>query len=166
MDDLVRRRDVIEHLKKRLYETELNSTAEHPYYTEIADNRVDIWMNELPSAQPETHEKRTETHACDCIERQAAIDAIDKALSRTFAEPCGEMILKDVPSAQLDPQRTGRWIPLQLSIAYPPYQCSCCFGNAPMVMVGTGRLKKGHLEALLTDFCPHCGADMRGGQDE
>lgn len=26
--------------------------------------------------QPETHEKRTETHACDCIERQAAIDAL------------------------------------------------------------------------------------------
>ena len=26
------------------------------------------------SAQPETHGKRTETHACDCISRQAAID--------------------------------------------------------------------------------------------
>ena len=33
----------------------------------------------LPSAQPEkrTHEKRTETHACDCISRRAAIDALD-----------------------------------------------------------------------------------------
>ena len=31
----------------------------------------------LPSAQPETHEERTETHACDCINRQAAIDAED-----------------------------------------------------------------------------------------
>ena len=28
----------------------------------------------LPSAQPETHERRTETHSCDGIERQAAID--------------------------------------------------------------------------------------------
>ena len=27
-------------------------------------------------AQPETHDKRTETHACDLISRQAAIDAI------------------------------------------------------------------------------------------
>lgn len=36
----------------------------------------------------------------DLISRQAAIDAIDKALSRTFIEPCGEMILKDLPSAQ------------------------------------------------------------------
>ena len=32
----------------------------------------------LPSAQPETHEKRTETHACDLISRQAAIDAVEK----------------------------------------------------------------------------------------
>lgn len=31
-------------------------------------------LEELPSAQPETHDKRTETHACDCISRQAAID--------------------------------------------------------------------------------------------
>jgi len=62
-------------------------------------------------------------------------------------------------------RKKGKWMPLQLSIAYPPYQCSCCFGNAPMVMVETGRLKKGHLEALLTDFCPNCGADMRGEQD-
>ena len=28
----------------------------------------------LPSAQPETYEERTETHACDLIRRQAAIE--------------------------------------------------------------------------------------------
>ena len=36
----------------------------------------------------------------DLISRQAAIDAINKALSRVFTEPCGEQILKGVPSAQ------------------------------------------------------------------
>ena len=30
----------------------------------------------VPSAQPKTHDKRTEKHACDCISRQAAIDAL------------------------------------------------------------------------------------------
>ena len=60
--------------------------------------------------------------------------------------------------------KTGRWIPLQLPMAYPPYQCDCCFGNAPMVE--TGKLMNRHLEALLTDFCPNCGADMRGKKDE
>ena len=27
------------------------------------------------TAQAETHEKRTETHSCDCVERAAAIEA-------------------------------------------------------------------------------------------
>jgi len=42
-----------------------------------AYEKDEIWedyekrLNELPSAQPETHKERTETHACDCIERQA-----------------------------------------------------------------------------------------------
>lgn len=37
---------------------------------------VDAAINAL-TVQPETHEERTETHACDCISRQAAIDAED-----------------------------------------------------------------------------------------
>ena len=32
----------------------------------------------LPSAQPETHDKCTKTHACDLIDRQVAIDAFYK----------------------------------------------------------------------------------------
>ena len=32
----------------------------------------------LPSAQPETHDKRTKTHSCDCISRQAAMEEISK----------------------------------------------------------------------------------------
>lgn len=65
----------------------------------------------------------------------------------------------------IEPERkTGKWIPLQLSIAHPPYQCSCCFRNAPMVE--TGCLVNRHLEALLTDYCPYCGAKMDGGEQE
>lgn len=56
--------------------------------------------SEIPNSSDERTDKRTGTHACDCISRQQAIDAIDKALSRTFTEPCGEMILKGLPSAQ------------------------------------------------------------------
>ena len=41
-----------------------------------AETTVEL-LKKLPSAQPETHEKRTETHACDCISRQAAIDVED-----------------------------------------------------------------------------------------
>lgn len=53
MSDLIDRQAAIEHLKKRLYETALNSITEHPYYEDMADNRVDVWMNELPSIDPE-----------------------------------------------------------------------------------------------------------------
>lgn len=51
MDDLISRQAAKNHLKKRLYETALNSITEHPYYEEMADNRVDVWLNELPSAE-------------------------------------------------------------------------------------------------------------------
>jgi hypothetical protein len=33
-------------------------------------------IDDMPSAQPETHDKRTKTHACDCIDRQSAVDAL------------------------------------------------------------------------------------------
>lgn len=41
-------------------------------------------IGELPAAQPETHDKRTETHACDCVERQAAIDATLKMFNAWY----------------------------------------------------------------------------------
>lgn len=47
------------------------------HHQSVADLRIikgDI--KNLPSAQPEKHDKRTETHACDLISRQAAIEAI------------------------------------------------------------------------------------------
>jgi hypothetical protein len=34
-------------------------------------------IREMLEVQPETHDKRTETHACDCVSRQDAIDAAD-----------------------------------------------------------------------------------------
>ena len=52
-DDTISRQAAIEHLKKRLYGTALNNVTEHPYYEEMADNRVSVWLKEVPSAQPE-----------------------------------------------------------------------------------------------------------------
>lgn len=53
MSDLISRQAAIEHLKKRLYETALNNVTEHPYYEEMADNRVSVWLKEVPSVQPQ-----------------------------------------------------------------------------------------------------------------
>lgn len=78
---------------------------------EMAINALkkEAWKEEHPvspllqkpalTAQPETHEERTETHACDCIERQAAIDAM-KSISDSI---CGQQAIDalcDLLSAQ------------------------------------------------------------------
>lgn len=52
MKDLISRQAAIEHLKKRLYETALNNDTEHPYYEEMADNRVSVWLGEVPTIEP------------------------------------------------------------------------------------------------------------------
>ena len=51
-DDLVSKQAVIEHLSKRLYETALNNVNKSEVYTDIAENRLTGWVDELPSVQP------------------------------------------------------------------------------------------------------------------
>lgn len=87
----------------------------------------------------------------DLISRQAAIAAINKAFERVFAwdgtSPLGDKVLENVPPAQ--PERIrGRWIekPHVHGVAY----CSLCDYE---------------LHTNDTNFCPNCGADMRGEQD-
>lgn len=50
----------------------------------------------------------------DYISRQAAIDAINKAFKRVFTwdgtSPLGEKVLKDVPSADVQPSTPGQLI--------------------------------------------------------
>jgi len=52
MDDLIRRQEAIEHLKKRLIETAINNvgviTRCDSIFEDIADNRIGQWLNELP----------------------------------------------------------------------------------------------------------------------
>lgn len=56
----------------------------------------------------ETHEKREETHACDLISRQAALDALDKRFDSIPMEQTTEILLlrkdlRDLPSADVAP---------------------------------------------------------------
>ena len=78
MDDLIRRADAIDGLDgHRVERRNLNDWQEG--WNDALDWVQGCYLEDLPSAQPETHEKRTETHACDTISRQAAIDIL-KAL--------------------------------------------------------------------------------------
>ena len=73
-DDLISRQAAIDALHMDLM---------YRMGTDSNKKRLDDWINSLPSAQ-ETHEERTEertkTHACDLIDRQAAIDAMNTRL--------------------------------------------------------------------------------------
>ena len=126
------------------------------------DNQLDIeWNNaidiccydieDLPSAQPETHDKRTEKHACDCISRQAAIDTVMECYDNDELFEVYEWKLNELPAIQ---QKKGRWIPV--TNGRGGHECDQCHEYAPSYQSG-----KEH----LSDFCPNCGADMRGEQD-
>ena len=69
-------------------------------------NVAKVWdqIKDLPSAQPEKRtEKRTETHACDLIDRHAAIDAVNTALfPKINTAKDAEKALRALPSAQPD----------------------------------------------------------------
>lgn len=67
------------------------------------------YIREIPSAQPETHEERTETHACDLISRQDAIDALD-CISGV------EEVLRSLPSAQPEPIRINLNEPIKVKL--------------------------------------------------
>ena len=79
--ELISRQDAIEHLKKRLYESALNNDGiASEIFEEIADNRVQIWVDELPPLPSVTADP-------DTISRQAVLDAI-------FSEPLYESGMK------------------------------------------------------------------------
>lgn len=118
----------------------------------------------------------------DLIDRQAAIDAICKngtnlerdkcyVISIATAKQRAVDIICDLPSAQPE-RKTGKWKIKTINtfeMAYgstgyePVYECSVC-----------GRVEESYLrfdepimpeDADFPNYCPNCGAEMRGEQD-
>jgi hypothetical protein len=93
----------------------------------------------------------------DLISRQAASEAIDTALRKTFVDyvGVGKKILSDVPSAQ----KKGHWVQRINASAFgfplSIYFCSECDSSA----------KNAFSDDMLPNFCPNCGADMRESSD-
>ena len=79
MDDLISRQAAIDALMEKDKKLRNINWYDKPYAEGECrgiDEALSIISN-LPSAQPEKRaEERTETHACDLVERQAAIDAL------------------------------------------------------------------------------------------
>ena len=89
----------------------------------------------------------------DLISRQDAIDDIWTVsplvrLDRKWVDRW----LRQLPSAQ--PKR-GKWISADAMFGGVPFYCSECGENTRDTVMGKPRW----------NFCPNCGADMRGEQD-
>ena len=106
------------------------------------------------AAQTETHEKRTETHSCDYIERQAAIDAMNTWDWQELYLPIHfKQLLEELPSAE-PIRKKGNWIIHDESAN--AYECSCC-GLAWCLFEGEPKDNN-------MNYCPKCGADMRDAE--
>ena len=115
-------------------------------------------LKEMPSAQPETHDKRTETHECDLIGRQEAIDIVRNRVKR-FTTACVLAVteIEKLPSARPE-RKKGHWI-RHITTGLGPklndtIECSEC------------RIAFSTENMFRRSFCPNCGADMRGESDE
>ena len=101
MEDLIERARAIEIIHELQDSQTFDQTADMAY------DLVDWAISEIPSAEPETHDKRTETHACDLISRQEAIDAT--WFEPSYTDPLNVLTevrdkIKVLPSVQ--PERT------------------------------------------------------------
>ena len=91
----------------------------------------------------------------DLISRQAVIDAVMECYDNDELFEVYEEKLRELPPAQ--PERIkGRWISADAIFGGEPFYCSECGENTRDTVMGKPRW----------NFCPNCGADMRGEQDE
>ena len=94
----------------------------------------------------------------DLISRQAMLDGIDKLIKihfdRTVVLYKARKVAEDLPSVQPE-RKTGRWI--KTARWGRVYYCDQCRNYLDFDGVNAGRGS--------TNFCPNCGADMRGEQD-
>ena len=130
-------------------------------HNKIGDDDCDVVVQKdietikaLPSAQPEKRtEKRTETHACDLIDRQAAIDEWKKdfkgyinALNMPKDDYDGIMeYIDELPSAQ--PETAKRIVGKSRGGITLWYQCGMC--NEPV--------------DAQDNFCRRCGRRLTDG---
>ena len=83
------------------------------------------------------------------INADALIDDIEKSTFNRTIKEFFEDFVEDTPTVEAKPVVRGEWVEFDIDYGGIPtvgYQCSEC----------------GQSNGFLTDFCPNCGADMRG----
>ena len=108
----------------------------------------------------------------DLISRQTVLDAISElpvkvdSMGYTWMI-AGDVInqIDDIPSAKPE-QKKGKWIDEKINSYTSRTYCSECSSSAPFVYKSDDYYgNHAYGETVKPKFCPNCGADMRG-QDE
>lgn len=103
----------------------------------------------------------------DLISRQAALEKVramqtyklfmgDDMILVNKAEVQTELMM--LPPAQPE-RKKGEWLPDNNNAYEMRFVCSCCKESEVVPTIGFTKYKP------LWDFCPNCGADMRGEKD-
>lgn len=88
----------------------------------------------------------------DYIKREDAVLAIAAFLR--FSQPMARRIVGSIPSADVSEQKHGEWMPIIEANEFgDAYQCGCYCSEC------------GEELQSEPNFCPNCGADMRGDSD-
>ena len=176
MDDLISRQAALDALTCKFRITGKENAETVAAVIDDFNNRIKA----LPSAQPVNIAKlqpncnqvasdcasHCASHcASDCISRQAAIEALDKRFDKIPMEQTTEILklrkdLRGLPSIQSE-QKRGRWIYGEDEYGIDGYHCDKCGFFVPWDY--THKFIN-YIEDY--NFCPSCGADMRGEQDE
>ena len=108
--DLISRQAVIDNIKTRLYQTALNNTENITSYAnvceDIAENRIDTWVNEVKSVEPERKTGKWERYCCTklhdyykCTECNRVIETIRGASLKEFPYcHCGAKMVDEAES--------------------------------------------------------------------
>ena len=108
----------------------------------------------------------------DLISRQAAISHVDDVPYIKEHPNIGllwKVWIESLPSAQPE-RKKGRWIPVDSHSAFGGDEATWMAHGNPVAFYYCSECKEEAYagedgEPLLTDYCPNCGADMRGEQD-
>ena len=159
-NDLISRQAAIDEIGEWI-----KAFLENGHKESAADARlIQDGIIQLPSTQPVDKDINVPTN--DYISRQAAIDAVYKCAD-IFAGDMPVMVVKadayealaQLPSAQPERKR-GKWN----FIGDNMFECTSC--GVVYTTRQLNGLRNYDTDPYAPKFCPNCGADMRGEQNE